>query len=98
MQSELQSIRSQLHVFFQTTFPLHFQPGNLDFLLRFHVEPDGKSYNHGNKLSGQVRKTVLSMTPQAMYNQFKRTSVGSVRELYYIYLMSHMTIITRMAT
>ena len=42
-------------------------------------------YNYGKKLSGQLRKTVLSMTPQAMYNQFKRPSAGSVRELYYIY-------------
>ena len=42
-------------------------------------------YNHGNKLSGQLRKTVLSITPQTMYNQFKRPSVASVRELYYIY-------------
>ena len=44
-----------------------------------------ETYDQGNKLSGQLRKTVLSMTPQAMYNQFKRPSVGSVRELYYIY-------------
>ena len=45
---------------------------------------------------------------QAMYNQFKRPSAGSVREFYYIYrkslrfrilgLMSHVTIITWMAT
>ena len=31
------------------------------------------------------QKTSLSLTPQAMYNQFKRPSAGSVRELYYIY-------------
>ena len=42
-------------------------------------------------------------TPQAMYNQFKRPSAGSEIELYYIYrkilsLMSHVTIIKRMAT
>ena len=42
-------------------------------------------YNYGKKLSGQLRKTALSLTPQAMYNQFKRPSVGIVRELYYIY-------------
>ena len=59
---------------------------------------------------GQLRKTALPLTPQAMYNQFKRLSAGSVSELYYVYrktqdlrfrilgLMSHMTIITRMAT
>ena len=34
---------------------------------------------------GQLRKTALSLTPQAMYNQFKRSSAGSVSELYYIY-------------
>ena len=27
----------------------------------------------------------LSLTPQAMYNQFKKQSAGSVSELYYIY-------------
>ena len=64
--------------------------------IRYTVEPqlselslDRANYNQGNKLSGQpcfrismgqLRKTVLSMTPQAMYNQFKRPSVGSVRE------------------
>ena len=37
------------------------------------------------KLYGQLRKAALSLTPQAMYNQFKRPSAGSVRELYYIY-------------
>ena len=56
------------------------------------------------------QKTALCLTPQAMYNQFKRPSAGSVNELYYIYrntlelrlrilgLMSHVTIITWMAT
>ena len=34
-------------------------------------------YNHGQKLYGHLRKTALSMTPQAMYNQFKRPSAGS---------------------
>ena len=38
-------------------------------------------YNHGQKLYGQLRKTALSLTPQAMHNQFKRPSAGSVREL-----------------
>ena len=42
-------------------------------------------YNHGKKVYGKLRKTALSLTPQAMYNQFKRPSVVSVRELYYIY-------------
>ena len=41
-------------------------------------------YNRGNKLSGQMRKTALCLTPQAMYNQFKRPSAASVSELYYI--------------
>ena len=40
--------------------------------------------NRGNKLSGQMRKTALCLTPQAMYNQFKRPSAASVSELYYI--------------
>ena len=49
------------------------------------------------KLHGQLRKTVLSLTPQAMYNQFKRpSSAGSVRELYYIERLK--TFIKRMAT
>ena len=43
------------------------------------------SYNQGQKLHGQLRKTTLSLTPQAMNKQFKRPSAGSVRELYYIY-------------
>ena len=34
----------------------------------------------------KLRKTALSLTPQAMYNQFKRPSAGSVSELYYIYI------------
>ena len=34
---------------------------------------------------GQLRKTALYFTPQAMYNQLKRPSTGSVSELYYIY-------------
>ena len=42
-------------------------------------------YNQGNKLSGQLRKTALSLTPQAMYNQFKRPSAEIVSKLYYIY-------------
>ena len=42
------------------------------------------NYNRGNKLSGQMRKTALCLTPQAMYNQFKRPSAASVSELYYI--------------
>ena len=42
--------------------------------------------NHGKKLSGQLRKTALSLTPQAMHKQFKRPSAVSVRELYYIYI------------
>ena len=37
------------------------------------------SYNHGQKLYGQLRKTALSLTPQAMHNQFKRASARSVR-------------------
>ena len=44
------------------------------------------------------------MTRTIMHNQFKRSSTRSVRELYYIYrktrilgLMSHVTIIKRMA-
>ena len=39
----------------------------------------------GQKLYGQLRKTALSLTQQAMHNQFKRPYAGSVRELYYIY-------------
>ena len=42
-------------------------------------------YNHVQKLYGQLRKTALSLTPQAMYNQFKRPSAGSVIEHYYIH-------------
>ena len=42
-------------------------------------------YNHGQKLMAKRQKTALSFTPQAMYNQFKRQSTGSVSELYYIY-------------
>ena len=37
---------------------------------------------HRQKLYGQLRKMALSLTPQAMHNQFKRISEGSVRELY----------------
>ena len=43
-------------------------------------------YNQGQKLYGQLRKTALSLTPQAMCNQFKRPSTASVSELYYIYI------------
>ena len=42
-------------------------------------------HNPGQKLWPKLRKTALSLTPQAMYNQFKRPSAGSVSELYYIY-------------
>ena len=38
-------------------------------------------YNPGKKYG----QTALYLTPQAMYNQFKRPSAGSVRELYYIH-------------
>ena len=41
-------------------------------------------YNPGQKLWPKLRKTALYLTPQAMYNQFKRPSAGSVSELYYI--------------
>ena len=37
------------------------------------------------KIMAKIAKTALSLTPQAMYNQFKRPSAGSVSELYYIY-------------
>ena len=36
------------------------------------------------KLMAKRQKTALCLTPQAMYNQFKRPSAGSVSELYYI--------------
>ena len=62
-----------------------FQNSSMDKSVCLSILSDFSIYNHGNKLSGQLRKTVLSMTPQAMYNQFKRPSVGSVREFYYIY-------------
>ena len=42
-------------------------------------------YNQGQKLYGQLRKMAFSLTPQAMYNQFKRPYAGSIIELYYIY-------------
>ena len=41
--------------------------------------------NQGQKLHGELRKTVLFLTSQAMYNRFKRPSAGCVRELYYVY-------------
>ena len=41
-------------------------------------------YNPGQNLWPKLRKTALYLTPQAMYNQFKRPSAGSVSELYYI--------------
>ena len=41
--------------------------------------------NHGKKLYGQLRKTALSLKPEAMQNQFKRPSAGRLRELYHIY-------------
>ena len=44
-----------------------------------------KICNYGQKLYGQLRKTALSLTPQAMHSQFKIPSAGSVREVYYIY-------------
>ena len=37
------------------------------------------------KLMTKRQKTALFLTPQAMYNQFKRSSAGIVSELYYIY-------------
>ena len=36
------------------------------------------------KLMAKRQKTALCLTPQAMYNQFKRPSAGIVSELYYI--------------
>ena len=44
-----------------------------------------KSYNPGQKIWPKLRKTALYLTPQAMYNQFKRPYAGSVSELYCIY-------------
>ena len=44
------------------------------------------NYYHGKKtVYGQLRKTALSLSPQAMYKQFKRPAAVTVRELYYIY-------------
>ena len=68
-------------------------------LISGKIEKSKKSQSW-KKINGQ---TALSLTPQAMYNQFKRPSAGSVRELYYIDrkilgLMSHVTVNTRMAT
>ena len=65
-------------------------------------------YNQGQKLHRQVRKTALSLTPQAMNKQFKNICRECKRTLLYLYkdlrlmrilgLMSHVTTITRMAT
>ena len=44
------------------------------------------SYNPGQKLCPKLRKMALYLAPQAMYNQFKRPSAGSVSDLYYIYI------------
>ena len=52
---------------------------NKDFVNLLHM-----TYNHGKKLMAKRQKTPLCLTPQAMYNQFKRPSAGSVSELYYI--------------
>ena len=38
------------------------------------------SYNQGNKLSGQMRKTALCLTPQAIENSFKR-AYGEVEDI-----------------
>ena len=38
------------------------------------------------KIMDNCEKRRCALTPQAMYNQFKRPSAGSVRELYYIYI------------
>ena len=35
-----------------------------------------RAYNPGQKLWPKLRKTALSLTPQAMHNQFKRPSVN----------------------
>ena len=43
------------------------------------------TYNPGKKKMAKRKKMALSLTPQAMHNQFKRPSAGTVRELYYIY-------------
>ena len=37
------------------------------------------NYNHGNKLSGQLRKTVLYMTPQAIKKIFLETILSGSR-------------------
>ena len=47
---------------------------------------------------GNCENTALSLTPQAMYNLFKRPSAGSVRELYYIYGNTSDLRLNRMAT
>ena len=42
-------------------------------------------YNQGNKLSGQMRKTALCLTPQAIENSFKR-AYGEVEDNIIIYI------------
>ena len=74
------------------------------YIIRTNIPFSILTYNQGQKLYGQLRKTVLSLTPQAMYNQFKRPC--QVQDNFIIYLlrlrilglMSHVTIITSMAT
>ena len=43
------------------------------------------SYNAGQKLSRQTRKTASYLTPQVMNNQFKWPTQWVLRHLYYIY-------------
>ena len=52
----------------------------------FQVNTFGYSIQSRTKIIWTTAKNGgVPDTPQAMYNQFKRPSAGSVRELYYIY-------------
>ena len=50
---------------------------------RDHYQEDGYLQSW-KKLMAKRQKTALCLTPQAMYNQFKRPSARIVSELYYI--------------
>ena len=55
---------------------------------KINFDPSAKRFSRSKKepnLQSWPKNMALYLTPQAMYNQFKIPSAGSVSELYYIY-------------
>ena len=76
----IQVLSDKIFNIFKPLIIYHLKPNEIENFAIFFMK-----LQSWKKLMAKRQKTALLLTPQAMYNQFKRPSAGSVSELYYIY-------------